>query len=115
MCCCMGFVPVSIVPDVRTQDALLHTVGERLVYEAHILSEVCYFNCNHNKRQQPIVSMGRGQGTVCTLLIWTLVLVLPTLSRASKPAIASIGMNSILRMCKFIRWWCGSTLYVGMV
>ena len=30
----------------------------------HILSEVCYFIYNHNKRQQPIVSLGRGQGTV---------------------------------------------------
>ena len=38
---------------------------------------------------------------VYTLLIWTLLLVLSlsTLSRASKPG---IGMNSILRTCKFI-------------
>ena len=41
---------------------------------------------------------------VYTLLIWTLLLVLSlsTLSRASKPRIASIAMNSILRTCKFI-------------
>ena len=57
------------------------------------------------------MSLGRGQGTVMgvekqvyTLLIWTLLLVLslPTLSRASKPRIASIAMNSILRTCRFI-------------
>ena len=80
----------------------------RLVHEAHILSEAYYFNYNHNKRQQPIVSLGRGQGAVMgvvkqvyTLLIWTLLLVLSlsSLSRASKPG---IGMNSILRTCKFI-------------
>ena len=41
---------------------------------------------------------------VYTLLIWTLLLVLSlsTLSRASKPRIASIATNSILRTCRFI-------------
>ena len=109
MCCCMGVVPVSIVTDVGTQGAPLRThCLNRLVHEAHILSEAYYFNYNHNKRQQPIVSLGRGQGAVMgvvkqvyTLLIWTLLLVLSlsSLSRASEPG---IGMNSILRTCKFI-------------
>ena len=78
---------------------------KRLVYEAHILSEACYFNYSYNKRQQPTASLGRGQGTVMgvekkvyTLLICMLVLVLSlsSLSRASIPGIASIAMNSIL-------------------
>ena len=69
------------------------------------VGEACYFNYSHNKRQQPIVSLGRGQGTVMgvekkvyTLLIWTLVLVLSLsfLPRASIQGIASIAMNSIL-------------------
>ena len=52
MCCCMGFVAVSIVTDAGTQGAPLPTdCRERLVHEAHILREVYYFNYNHNKRQ----------------------------------------------------------------
>ena len=99
-----------MVPDVGTQGTPLRTVGKAWFMKSmHILSEVCYFIYNHNKRQQPIVSLGRGQGTVMgvakqvyTLLIWTLLLVLSlsTLSRASKPRIAS--MNSILCTCMFI-------------
>ena len=105
----MGFVPISMVPDVGTQGTPLRTVGKAWFMKSmHILSEVCYYIYNHNKRQQPIVSLGRGQGTVMggekqvyTLLIWTLLLVLSlsTLSRASEPG---NGMNSILRTCKFI-------------
>ena len=61
----MGFVPISMVPDVGTQGTPLRTVGKAWFMKSmHILSEVCYFIYNHNKRQQPIVSLGRGQGTV---------------------------------------------------
>ena len=62
---CMGFAPLPMVPEVGTQGALLHLVWKGWFMKP--TSSVRYtilIIYNHNKRQQPIVSLGRGQATV---------------------------------------------------